>query len=86
MVFEVILCFYHRYFIDVSKPTMRLTLKIKSFIRDGLHLNHEHREYTVSVKLYAYNIYRLCMQLMYDAGLKSLRMATVKCVLTGKPK
>jgi len=48
MVFEVILCFYYRYFIDVSKPTMRFTIKIKSFVRDGLHLNHEHRDYTVS--------------------------------------
>jgi len=50
MVFEVILCFYYRYFIDVSKPTVRFTMKIKSFVRDGLHLNHEHREYTVSGK------------------------------------
>lgn len=86
MVFEVILCFCYRYFIDISKPTIRFTLNIKSFVDDGLHLNHEHREYTVSGKLFACNIYRLCIQLMYDAGLKSLRMATVKCVLAGKPK
>jgi len=64
MVFEVILCFYYRYFIDVPKLTMRFTLKIKSFVRDGLHLNHEHQEYTVSGKLFACNICRLCIQLM----------------------
>jgi hypothetical protein len=73
-------------FKDVSKPTMRFTLKIISFVRDGLHLNHQHREYSVSGKLFACNIYRLCIQLMYNASLKSLRMATVKCVLTGKRK
>lgn len=67
MIFEVIL-FYYRYFIDVPKLTMRFTLKIKSFVRDGLHLNHEHREFTVSGKLFASNIYRLCMYV--DTSLK----------------
>jgi hypothetical protein len=57
-------CFENRY---------AFSLKIKSFVRYRLQLNHEHREYTVSGKLFACNVYILCMQLMYVASLRSLK-------------